>query len=282
MGIDARFVVLNRGSSTDTSFPSWQFNHAIAYVPKNEAQGQADDLWLDTTDSTAPFPTLSPGDIGRQGLVFNNDNTAQFLTVANVNDQHTLVEEFWVLKQDAAGHWNGTVQMVWGGLPEYEMRSSVRGTTPHQRDYGLQTMLTRQLPDADFSNLVTTDTDDLSHPFELAGRVSLEELDFPLSVFNTTKYFAASSRIHPMLINDGQQMHVVQNLELDFGAAAPFPAPDSFDQTAGGVHAAVHWELQGKTLRRKAELTIAEPLVAAADYPAVRQLLRDWAHHLDH
>ncbi len=34
MGIDGRFCLLNRGSSTDVTFPSWQFNHAIAYVPK--------------------------------------------------------------------------------------------------------------------------------------------------------------------------------------------------------------------------------------------------------
>ncbi|MEI9998682.1 MAG: DUF3857 domain-containing protein [Verrucomicrobiota bacterium] len=73
MGIDAHFCLLNRGSSTDTSFPSWQFNHAIAYVPKAPGEGQPDDLFLDTTDSTAPFPTLSPGDIGRQALVFTGD-----------------------------------------------------------------------------------------------------------------------------------------------------------------------------------------------------------------
>ena len=32
--IPASFVLLNRGSATDVNFPSWQFNHAICFVPR--------------------------------------------------------------------------------------------------------------------------------------------------------------------------------------------------------------------------------------------------------
>jgi hypothetical protein len=36
----------------------------------------------------------------------------------------------------------------------------------------------------------------------------------------------------------------------------------------------------GQTLTRNAELTIEQPLVAQADYSAVRHLLRDWTDRL--
>ncbi len=35
-GIEANFVLLNRGGATDVTFPSWQFNHAICLVPATE------------------------------------------------------------------------------------------------------------------------------------------------------------------------------------------------------------------------------------------------------
>ena len=78
--IDARFVLLNRGSATDVRFPSWQFNHAIAYVPKAPAAGQPEDMWLDSTDGVTPFGYVPPGDFGRDGLVFSQD-TAEFKKV---------------------------------------------------------------------------------------------------------------------------------------------------------------------------------------------------------
>ena len=280
MGIDGRFCLLNRGSSTDVSFPSWQFNHAIAYVPKDAAHDQPDDLWLDTTDSTAPFPTLSPGDIGRSALVFDKDS-AQFLTVAAPGKETTTIEEHWKFSAMDGNPYTGTVQDTWTGLAEYDLRSSVRGRSPHQRDFILQTELTRQLNNSDFTKLEMTPADDLSTPLRLDAQVNApsEPQPSPLTGFDVSAYFAVPERDRPLLINNGQKLHLIQTVEWSDTSAAKNRA--SFDQQVAGIHATITWKRTGEqTLLRTTELTIDQPLIAQADYVAVRRMLREWNGHL--
>ncbi len=280
MGIDGRFCLLNRGSSTDVSFPSWQFNHAIAYVPKAPADGQPDDLWLDTTDSTAPFPTLSPGDIGRSALVFNPDSV-QFHEVTAAGKTVTDVEEEWKLQEKSDGSWSGTLQSTWSGLAEYDLRSSVRGLSPRQRDFVLQTKLSRQLEPADFTKLNLTPADDLSVPLRLDAQVDTASVPSPRPGFGVETYFAPPNRNRPLLLNNGQKLHLTQTVELVYDHGDPATAPAALDETAGGLHAWTKWDRAGDhTWRRTTQLDVTDPLVAQADYVAVRHLLRDWIDHL--
>ncbi|MCE0521987.1 MAG: DUF3857 domain-containing transglutaminase family protein [Methylacidiphilales bacterium] len=283
MGIDAHLSVLNRGSSTDITFPSWQFNHAIAYVPKAPETGQPDDLWLDTTDSTAPFPTLSPGDIGRNALVFGKDS-AKFLTVTALGKDVTTVKEDWNLTDKEGGTWTGTLQDTWSGLAEYDVRSSVRGRTPRQRDFILQTALARQLPDADFTGINLTPADDLSIPLKMEARVAAPSKPSPLPAFHVNDYFAPPERNRPLLINNGQKLHLIQTVNLTYAQAgdASRADPAPFDQQVAGIHATITWKGSARNgvLSRTAELTIDQPEVAQADYAAVRQMLRNWNNQL--
>ena len=275
MGIDGRFCLLNRGSSTDITFPSWQFNHAIAYVPK--APGQPNDLWLDTTDSTAPFPTLSPGDIGRAALVFNPDS-AQFFNVTMAGKEVTELKEDWDLQEKSDGSWHGALRDTWSGLAEYGIRSSVRGLSPRQRDYAFQTKLNRQLDDADFTHLELTPADDLSIPLSLIAQVDAPSLPNPRPGFEIESYFASPARDHPLLINNGQKLHLTQRLDLVYDHGTPANAPPSFDETSGGFHARTVWERRNDhAWERTMELDVTDPLVPPADYPALRKMLRQLA-----
>jgi hypothetical protein len=278
MGVDARFSVLNRFSSTDVSFPSWQFNHAIAFVPKAPDAGQTEDLWLDTTDSTAPFPTLSPGDIGRAALVFDKD-AAKFINVTSQQKEMTGVEEHWKWTSSGATTWSGQLQKTWTGLADYDVRSAVRGLSPRQRDFVLQTALTKQLPDADFTQFVLTPADDLTKPMHLQAAVATPYPPHPGVAAEIAACFVAPERNRPLLINNGQKMHIVQTVEIA-GAAPDSQTP--FDQQAAGLHATIKWETTGTTSRRTAELTIDQPLVAQADYQAVRGVLQAWLGRLTH
>jgi len=279
MDIDAHFTLLNRGSSTDTSFPSWQFNHAIAYVPKDPANGQPEDLWLDTTDSNAPFPSLAPGDVGRNALVFSGDS-AEFKTVKAPGESGAEFHEQWQLTEAADGSWKGTLSTQWGGLAEYEMRTAMRGLSPKQRDFALQTMLAKQIPSADFGQLTLTPADDLSIPLKLTSAVHLAALAHPLSLFDSAKYIGAVDRDRPLLINDGQDVHLTQTIDVVYQKHAP-DSPPGFTAQAGGIQASAKWQrVDDHTLRRSAEITISQPLVASADYPAVRDLLRRWNLYL--
>lgn len=67
LGIEGYTALLNRAGAADPNFPSWQFNHMLAYFP--ELEGFPEGLWLDATDTETPFPTLPPGDVNRPALV---------------------------------------------------------------------------------------------------------------------------------------------------------------------------------------------------------------------
>ncbi len=161
MGIDAHFCLLNRGSSTDTSFPSWQFNHAIAYVPKSPGDGQSDDLWLDTTDLTAPFPTLRDRAMSGAPPSFSTRRPRSSTLLLNAGKEVTEINEHWQMKQSFDGTWNGTLKCKWSGLAEYDVRAHARGASTRQREYGFQGMHGGQLDTADFTNIKLTLTDDL-------------------------------------------------------------------------------------------------------------------------
>jgi len=282
MGIDSRFSVLNRGSSTDVTFPSWQFNHAIAYVPKTPEAGQPEDLWLDTTDSTAPFPTLSPGDVGRAALVFNGDS-AQFLNVTAAGKEGARLEEFWRLAQQPDGVWKGVLINDWSGLAEYDVRNSVRGLSPRQRDFVFQTELAKQLDNADFSNLHLSPVDDLSIPLHRDVQVSSPAAPFPRTGFPVETYFAPPERDRPLLLNNGQKLRLTQTVILIYDHGDPPTGPAPFKAEAAGLHAAASWKcIRAHTWQREAELEITEPLVPQTDYVAVRHMLRNWNDYLIH
>jgi hypothetical protein len=282
MGVDAQFSVLNRGSSTDVSFPSWQFNHAIAFVPKASESGQPNDLWLDTTDSTAPFPTLSPGDIGRSALVFDK-NAAKFITVTSQKEEMTSVEEHWkwAVVSTGAKSWTGQLQETWTGLADYDLRSAVRGLSPRQRDFVLQTELAKQLPNADFTQFILTPADDLSKPMQLQAGIATVYPPRPAPGAEIESYFVAPERNRPLLMNNGQKLHLLQTLDITDSTAPDFQSP--LDLQAAGVHATIKWENAGNsTWRRTAELTVDQPLVAQADYKSVRGVLQAWLGQLTH
>ncbi len=159
----------------------------------------------------------------------------------------------------------------------------MRGLTPQQRDFALQAMLARQIPSADFGQLNLTPTDDLTIPLKLTGAVHLAGVAYPLSGFNTAQYFVAADRDRPLLINDGQAMHLTQTVDVVYQQHAPDSALPDFAAQAGGVQATAKWQrVDDHTLRRSAEITISKPQVATSDYSAVRDLLRRWNLYLSH
>ncbi|MEI9998683.1 MAG: hypothetical protein WDO13_05705 [Verrucomicrobiota bacterium] len=118
-------------------------------------------------------------------------------------------------------------------------------------------------------------------PLKLTGAVQLGGLALPRPAFDTTPYFAAPERNRPLLINNGQNVHLTQVVDIVYHTGAPADPPAPFDRQAAGVHATAKWErVDDHTVRRTASVEVTQPLVASADYVPVRQLLRDWDHAL--
>ena len=283
--IPAQFVLLNRGSATDVSFPSWQFNHAICFVGRAPEAGQPEDLWMDSTDSVTPFGFVPPGDYGRAGLVFDKDRAA-FKTVANAKDAVSAVEDKWELTQDApSGGWQGSFRRAATGLADDGMRRAFRGLTPAQRGARLYTLLADLWPSGDFRGGTVSDVSALREAVELRAEVrTASATDLPRVQPAGLEMFGAPSRDRPLLLNDGQPMALTQTVQLRYAAApglADLPPPRT--ATAGGQKMSVRWErVDERTVRRVARLELAQPTVPPADYASLRGALHAWSEALAH
>ena len=161
------------------------------------------------------------------------------------------------------------------------MRNSVRGQSPRQRDFTLQAALNRQLDNADFTGLDLTPADDLSIPLRLSAQIETPAAPNPRPGFDVESYFAPPARDRPLLLNNGQPLHLTQTVELTYDHGDPAQAPSPFDATVGGLHARTAWVRVGDhAWRRTAELDVTAPLVGQADYAGVRHLLREWIAQL--
>jgi hypothetical protein len=274
MDVDARFVLIDRGGATDISFPSWQFNHAICFVPK--APGQATDLWLDSTDSITPFGFIAPGDFGRDALVFGKDK-AEFKRVAGTGADISAINDDWDLTEGAAGVWSGTFQRHTAGLADYAMRAAFRSLSPAQRRQRIYEQLDGLWPAGDLSDADISDVSALRKGVELHARASNTVRFLPRPDFPWLDAFSSPARDRPLLLNDGQQFAGVQTVRLRFAKAAPLPLPEPVEITAAGQTLRIIWRaLDSRTVERVAGIAFKNPTISAADYPALRRSVRDW------
>jgi hypothetical protein len=275
-GVDARFVLLNRGDETDVSFPSWQFNHAIAFVPRAPDEGQPDDLWLDATDSVTPFGFVAPGDYGRNALVFGKDS-ADFHAVATKDSDVSGIRDDWELDRDGHGGWSGIFHRVATGTAEDGLRRLFRELGPSQRDAKLYGLLAALFPSGDFSKASVTGSSALGSDIEMRATVGAPAGALPRVTTPELDFFIPPDRNRPVFLNDGQPLKLAQTLRLHYPAGAPSEMPEGFEAEAAGEKLDVQWTRDGSnTLVRTASLDIRKPLVAAADYQAFRQALRKW------
>lgn len=277
MGIDAKFVLINRGSATDITFPSWQFNHAICFVPKAPEAGQEADLWLDSTDSITPFGTIAPGNFGRSALVFESAEKAEFKKVAGTGrDMSSIVDE-WVLSENESGEWSGRFRRRANGLADYALRGTLRALSPAQRRHFLYQQLGGAWPGGDFRDAEISGVSELRESIELHAQVSRPAGDLPRPDFPWLGAFSAPERPRPLLLNDGQPCAGTQTIRLHFARNAPANLPPPVETSVAGEKLSVMWrQIDGRTIERVAKAELLNPLVAAADYAKVRAAVRQW------
>jgi len=275
-GIDAHFVLLNRFSYTDVNFPSWQFNHAIAFVPAAAKDGQANDLWLDTTDSVTPFGSVPPGDYGRSGLIFSDDKV-EFKTVKTDKSGVSEIRDDWTLRQDANGIWSGQVKRAGLGFADDGLRREYRGFAPVQRQARLFQAFNALWPLAEFSKVQVSDASVQGQPMQLQAEVTGDIARLPQIGDGVQLALAAPTRNRPLLLNDGQPMRFTQTITLHYDHATPKELPAPFHTEAAGEQLSVEWtRVDEHTCRRTASLDLAQGLVSTADYAALRRALHDW------
>jgi hypothetical protein len=274
-GIDADFVLLNRGSATDVNFPSWQFNHAICHVAAAPDKGQPAELWLDTTDSVTPFGFVPPGDYGRDGLVFTKDK-AEFRKITGAAGATSELRDEWTLEQMPDGGWRGDFHRRTTGLADDAIRRAFRDLSPTQRRMALDQLLAGLWPSADFTDGRVSDVSALSADAELAARATAPD---GLPVLNPPGFeiFSVPDRDRPLWLNDAQPLVLEQTVTLHYAKAAPASLPEPWSAEAAGEKLGVRWEkIDARTLRRIARVELPRPIVPASDYAALRRVVRGW------
>jgi hypothetical protein len=276
MGVDARFVLLDRGGSTDITFPSWQFNHAICFVPKAPDAGQSTDIWLDSTDSITPFGFIAPGDYGREALVFGPDK-AEFKKIAGTGADVSRVDDVWDLAEDSGGVWSGTFRRRAAGLADYALREAFRGLSPGQRREQIYEQLDGLWPAGDLTGATVSDASQLRQGMEIDARAINGARSLPLPDFPWLKAFSSPQRDRPLLLNDGQQFAGTQTVRLRFSKAAPESLPEPVEIDQAGQTFRITWrKLDPNTVERVAEIAFKNPRVESANYAGLRRAVRDW------
>ena len=278
LGIDAQFALVNRGGMTDVDFPSWQFNHAVCFVPKDAADKNDTDLWLDSTDGVTPFGFIPPGDVGRSAFAFSADKAA-FKTIAETNGSVGTLSDVWEVKAgdpSKMAKWAGTFQRKATGLSEYEMRQFFNGLSPKQREERIYESLSRLDPLAEFSKIGVSDTSDLRKPVEMRAEFQAQT-PLPSPEFSWLAIFDAPERDRPLLMNDGQEFTIEQTVRMPAGAVSQDQSAASYDSEVAGEKMAVKWnKVDDKTIERIVRIEVKQPMVPAADYAALRKALREW------
>lgn len=271
-GIEANFVLLNRGGATDVTFPSWQFNHAICLVP---GDGKTPDLWLDATDSVTPYGYVPPGDAGRQGFVFSKDK-AEFKLVGGTPETSVL-SDAWELKQNPEGGWSGAFQRTGKGLSEYQLREMFHGLTPAQRRSAISSAISKVWPDSDASQARVSDVSSLQETVKVQAQVVSAGDKLPLPAFPWDGMFSSPERNRPLRINDGQPFTARQTVRLTYAGDAPSPLPAPLALAVAGQNLSVTWkQIDSRTVERTAVAEIKNPLIPSADYAEVRKALHAW------
>ncbi|MEA3188984.1 MAG: hypothetical protein QOD99_2814 [Chthoniobacter sp.] len=275
-GIEAHLVLLNRGGATDVNFPSWQFNHAICYVPKADAKGQPEDLWLDATDSVTPFGFVAPGDQSRAGLIITKEK-AEFKTITSAKEQISAVTDDWALTQSPERGWSGTFRRQVTGLAEDGMRRIFRGLTPMQRQARVYQIASELLPAGDFADARVSDVASLGEAVGLTARLENSGPRLPEVNLPWFEAFAAPARDRPLLLNDGQPLAGAQMLRLTFANGAPAKLPEPFSVASAAEKLTVQWRwVDTKTAERVARVEFKQPMISSEEYQRVRRALLAW------
>lgn len=156
------------------------------------------------------------------------------------------------------------------------MRQLFNGLSPKQREERIYESLSQLAPLAEFSKIGVSDTSDLRKPVEMRAEFQAQA-PLPSPEFSWLALFDAPERDRPLLMNDGQQFAIEQTVRMPAGAVSPGQLAAVYDSEVAGEKMTVKWnKVDDKTIERIVRIAVKQPLVAAADYAALRKALREW------
>lgn len=283
VGVTGYMCLVNRTSTTDESFPSWQFNHAVAYFP--ELDGYTNGLWCDATDGSTPFASLPPGDIGRDALVLK-DNETVFETIQLPNPEVNTLEQTWDLAVDPAGSVKGSIRYEAHGLSDYYLRQSLKRSSPLQTKYLVQSMVSGQATGLSVEKVDISDLSNLSAPLSITAQCTgtdwtlvRDNLAAPYDLWNAV---GVAQRDRALLINDGQPLKILQTIKVK--GDSKIPSELQWDKQTDLANMEVNYTAVDGGWERRTMLDLNQPRVSPEAYAQFQAQVSEWntalRHHL--
>lgn len=269
VGIKGYVALVKRGGRVLADFPSWQFNHAVAYFPELEKGG---GLWCDPTDTSTVFGALPPGDIGCDAFIMNG-KTPEFRKIQSHDKRKNIFQQDIVFNVSSDEKFTGKVTYRTEGLQDYFLRIKFRDLTPLQKKNVAQDMINKCFMGAYVDSLTHSAGTDLAEPFTVTVDISgdywplvRDNIQMPVDLWGP---FSMKGRAHPLFINDGQPFRVCQTVKVN---GSSLNGKGQWNGTAGPLSFKCSYEKNNAI--RTVEVDVADGLINSEDYEKCVSLIR--------
>jgi hypothetical protein len=225
-----------QNGAVDTSLVSQaHFNHAIAYAVLSDST----EIWMDATYKSSGFGDLPWFDQGRLAFVIYDKDKACFQRTPIWKASDNCIQRKWIMRLDSTGSVNGSVEMLYAGIPAGEKRLDMKFMHPEEFDSWFGRELLSSYPNFKCDTIQFDGLDDLKNPFKIRGKFtsskrlahddsSLVFQPGSLSRFNWHTLFGENKRRfdvelkYPLRIIDEIELRYPENWQCDI----PFSKKD--------------------------------------------------------
>ncbi|WP_243338784.1 DUF3857 domain-containing protein [Anaeromyxobacter soli] len=275
-GIDSRLVLLRMrrlGRMPETPASLAVFNHAIAYVPDL-------DLWLDGTASYSGSGDLPGEDRGATVLVVNPGAKATFGTIPEARPEDNRVESRFdvTLARDGRAAVRGSSHVRGAQAPQYRRAYLAE----HDRRAQLERAFGRTFPGAEVTSLDVSDLTRIEEEvamdftldvprYALADGGGLRFTPFGDAAGYAESYAALSARRYDLVVGDPAVTRFTYRYVFPKGwTVVEVPEAASGETPHGAFE--VRYRREADALVAEGHVTFKTARVAAAEYPAFREL----------
>ncbi len=284
VSIQARFALVARARPFDETFPGFQFNHAVAVIPKKNEL-----FWLDATDESCPFGMLPPGDVGQKALVFDEKREIfQTIDAFHPNYDSTVKCDLELELREGSAMARGKVKIHFAGYPDYQWRSLLHHGNPSEAKRTLAYHLTSCWPGTTIEAIRFEEPDSLNKPLDAEIDLAIPVLDQeancirpPGPLFPWTNELDPWERKSSQQLNHGYPMKLEQNMILKVDrqtwnalkSKIENPISDKLD---GILAYQVTTQLSNQSIIRHTTFDLLQPTLSVQNTPTTRKKIEAW------
>jgi hypothetical protein len=279
MNIPANLVLVARSKSFDDAFPGFQFNHAVAALPRPEGT-----FWLDATDECCPYGMMPPGDPGQKALIFKKDkNTFEAIPCYNQGYKPETICDV-NLKLQPSGVASGTLHIEFAGLAEYSWRGLLRHKTLAETEKKLVINLRSLFPGIVVQKISISDSTSLSTPLtaDIEFQAPLydpksKNISIPLFYTALSDDLDVWKRNHAFELNEGYPDRFIQQIKITLPFKQKTAEKVVYQKNLPNFFSAqMETEFQSNELLKTFTIDLKNPNIPTQKLSELREALDAW------